>query len=243
MFRKLCGEKTLKNVIIMTNMWGRVTLQEGEDREQQLKDEYFKAAIEKGAQLCRHDDTPESARAILGMVLENTPAVLEIQRELVEEHKGIEQTGAGKELNREIRMALVRYQKDIEELEEGVQEAMEDDDEETQEELEEEKKRLREEMRELRKVMKEMKSTFEEARREMEERISARFEERLRRLQEGYEAEIRKYEEKVKELEREGRANKSEITSLKMTMAELRKKANGARERANEFRRGWCIIM
>ena len=65
MLRELCGEKTLKNVILMKNMWGRVTPQQGADREQQLKDKYFKAAIEKGAQLCRYTKTPESAQVIL----------------------------------------------------------------------------------------------------------------------------------------------------------------------------------
>ena len=65
MLRELCGEKTLKNVILMTNMWGRVTPQQGADREQQLKDKYFKAAIEKGAQLCRYTNTPQSAQVIL----------------------------------------------------------------------------------------------------------------------------------------------------------------------------------
>jgi len=49
MFRELCGEKTLENVILMTNVWGRVTPQDGLDREQQLRDEYFLAAIAKGA--------------------------------------------------------------------------------------------------------------------------------------------------------------------------------------------------
>ena len=53
-------------------------------------------------------------------------------------------------------------------------------------------------------------------------------------MREEYEAEIRKYEAKVKELERDGHENASQITSLKMTMAELRKKANEARK---------CIIM
>ena len=240
MFGKLCGEKTLKNVIIMTNMWGRVALQEGEDREQQLKNEYFKAAIEKGAQLCRHDNTPESARAILRMILKNTPAVLRVQHELIEERKGIEQTEAGEELNREICMVLVKHQKDIDGLEKGMQEAIEDDDQETQEELEEEKKRLQEEMRELRKTMKEMKSTFEEARREMEERMNAGFKEQLGRLQEGYEAEIRKYKQKVRELERDEQKNSSEITVLRMGMSELRKKAGEAHEKGSKW---GCIIM
>ena len=243
MFRGLCGENTLKNVILMTNMWGRVTPQQGAEREQQLKDDYFKAAIEKGAQLCRHDGTLESAQAILRMVLKNQPAVLKIQRELIKEHKDIERTGAGKELSKEICRAVVKYQKGIRELEEDAQRAIEDDDEETREELEEEKRRLQEEMTELRKALREMKSTFEEARREMEERINAKFEERLRQIREEYKAEIRRYEERVRELEQEGRENTSEITFLKVTIERLRGMANEARTRVNEAWKRSCIIM
>ena len=180
MFRKLCGEKTLKNVVLMTNMWGRVTPQQGADREQQLRDDYFKAAIEKGVQLCRHTNTLESARAVLRMILENQPAVLEIQRELIDEHKDIGQTRAGEELNREIRMAAVRYGNDITELEEEMKRAAEEGDEESREELGEEKRRLQRELEELQKIVKEMKSTFEEAQSEMKER--------LRRMEEEYEA-------------------------------------------------------
>lgn len=234
MFRELCGEKTLKNVIIMTNMWGRVTPQQGADREQQLKDVYFKAAIEKGAQLCRHTNTPKSARAILRTVLKNQPVVLKIQRELIDERMDIGETGAGAELTREIREVVEKHQSDIKDLEESMRKAMEEKDEESREEMETERARLQGEMEGLRQDSEEMKSKFEAARREMEERISARFEERLRRLQEGYEAEIRKYEEKVKELERDGHENASQISSMKQAMTELRKKANEVRK---------CVIM
>ena len=230
MFRELCGEKTLKNVIIMTNMWGRVTPQQGVDREQQLKDNYFKAAIEKGARLCRHNNTPKSARTILRMILENQPAVLKIQRELIDERKDIGPTGAGKELDREINEVVEKYEGEIKELEENMRKALEEKDEESREEMEMEKARLQGEMEKVRKESEQMASQFDEARREMEERISARFEERLRRLQEGYEEEIRKYEDKVKELERDRHENASQIKTLKQTMTELRKKANEARK-------------
>ena len=65
----------------------------------------------------------------------------------------------------------------------------------------------------------------------MEERISARFEEQVRRLGEEYEIRGKL---KVKELGQDGHENTSQITSLKMTMAEFRKKANQARG---------CIVM
>ena len=194
MFRKLCGEKTLKNVVIMTNMWGRVTPQQGADREQQLKDDYFKAAIEKGAQLCRHTDTPESTRAVLRMILGNQPAVLGIQHELIDEHKDIGQTEAGEELKRDICMAVLKYGEDIRELEEDMKRAEEEGDEESREELEEEKRRLQKEMEEHQKLMEEMKSTFEEAQREMKER----FEERLRRMQEEFKERLRQIQEEHK---------------------------------------------
>ena len=199
MFRKLCGEKTLKNVVLMTNMWGRVTPQQGENREQQLKDDFFKAAIEKGAQLCRHTNTLESARAVLRMILKNEPAVLDIQRELIDEHKDIRQTGAGEELNGEICRTVVKYGNDIRELEEEMKRAAEEGDEESQEELEEERRRLESKIEELQKLMEGMKSMFEGAQREMKER----FEERSRRMQEEFAERSRRMQE-----ESEGRSRR-----------------------------------
>ena len=188
MFRELCGEKTLKNVVLMTNMWERVTPQQGADREQQLKDKHFKAAIDKGAQLHRHGtNTQESARAILRMILKNQPAVLKIQQELIDEHKGIEQTGAGEELRKEIFGVMVKYKNNIKDLNDGIRVAAIEEDEESREEMEEEKRRLEEEMEKLRKDFEDMGTKFEEARRKMEERIRAKFEEQMRQMREEYE--------------------------------------------------------
>lgn len=241
MFRKLCGEKTLKNVVLMTNMWEQVTPQQGADREQQLKDKHFKAAIEKGAQLRHHTDTPESARAILRTILKNKPVALEIQRKLIDDQKGIEQTGAGKELSRGIREVTVEYQSEIKELEEDLRGAAEDEDEESREELEDEKRELEGKMEKLQGDMEEMKSKFEEARREMEERIRAKFEEQLRRMKEEHDEEIRKYENGVRELERDAHGNASQIKALKKLIEELRSRTG------EEFLKkvsGWqCVIM
>ena len=212
MFRELCGEKTLKNVALMTNMWGRVTPEQGADRERQLRDKHFKAAIDKGAQLCRFTNTPESARAILRKVLKNRPAVLEIQRELIDEHKDIGQTRAGEELSRDIHGMIARYQGDIKELEEGMRMA---EDEEYWEEMEGEKRRLEEQMKELRKDLEDMRSKFEEARREMEERITVKFEKRLRLMEEEHEEEIRRYEDRIKTLEREARRGSPKASGWK----------------------------
>src|ERR1700721_3748819 len=53
LFRELCGDSTLKNVAIVTNMWNEVSLDVATAREQELanEDAFFKPAIEKQAQL------------------------------------------------------------------------------------------------------------------------------------------------------------------------------------------------
>ena len=160
MFRKLCGEKTLKNVILMTNMWGRVTPQQGAARERQLKDKYFKEAIEKGAQMCRHNNTPESARAILQRIIHNRPLALRIQHELVDEQKDIGQTGAGVELIREICMLMQAHREELKDLEER--------DEVSRRELEKGKSRLQEEMERLWNESTEMQGTMADLQKRLE---------------------------------------------------------------------------
>ena len=196
-FRKLCGDETLKNVILMTNMWGEVTPQQGADREQQLRDKYFKAAIEKGARLCRHSNTPESARMILRKILKNKPLVLKIQHELIDECKDIGETWAGAELNRETRVVVERYQREIRELEKKVREMVDEKNEGFQKELEEKKRRVQEETEKFRRDSAEMESKLEKARWEMRERINTGLKGRMGRTREVYEAEIRKYEESL----------------------------------------------
>ena len=85
MFRELCGDSGLKNVVILTNMWGQVTKDVGEARERELATDnlFFKPVLDKGAQMLRHDHTLASAQKVLRYFFNNQPAVLQIQREIV----------------------------------------------------------------------------------------------------------------------------------------------------------------
>jgi len=100
MFRKLCGDKTLKNVVLVTNMWGEVPRDVGESREDELSSTFFKPVLDKGAQMVRHHNTAQSAQDIIRVIMKNRPVVLQIQRELVDEHKDIVDTAAGEAVNR-----------------------------------------------------------------------------------------------------------------------------------------------
>ena len=88
LFRKLCGDETLKSVVIVTNMWGEVSAEKGAAREHELASDpaLFQPVLVKGAQLARHDNTRASAQAVLGRLAAKAPLPLQIQRELVGEH-------------------------------------------------------------------------------------------------------------------------------------------------------------
>ena len=122
MFRELCGESTLKNVVVVTNMWSEVSREVGEAREAELasRDIFFKPVLDKGAQLVRHENTQESAEAIMHYLISNHPLALRIQRELVDQHMDISQTAAGEELNRELMEQIRRHREEMRALQEDM---------------------------------------------------------------------------------------------------------------------------
>jgi hypothetical protein len=93
MFRKLCGDGALKNVALVTSMWGDVG-KEGRAREKQLRRKYLKHVIKKGARLYRYEDTRESAEKILEKILKKKPVLLQIQQELASGREDVVPTEA-----------------------------------------------------------------------------------------------------------------------------------------------------
>lgn len=148
MFRKLCGDETLKNVLLVTTMWGITNSDIAEAREKQLQTDelLFKPVLAKGAQLVRHDNTPARAKEIIRQIMRNHPHVLRIQRELVDEKMDISQTGAGEELGRELAELARKHKLELLEVQEQMQTALAERDIETKKELEEYQSKLQSEM-------------------------------------------------------------------------------------------------
>ena len=162
MFRHLCGDSALKNVVLVTNMWGKVTQDVGEAREQELSNKFFKPALEKGAQLVRYHDTAQSSHDIIRLIMKNDPAALQIQRELVDEGKNIKDTAAGEVVSEEINRLIKRHEADMEALREELRHALENRDEETRAELEGETSKLQEQIQRLETESETMAARYEE---------------------------------------------------------------------------------
>ena len=96
MFRKLWGDEALKNVVIGTTKWDDVELDVGQQREIQLRDNFWKEMIQHGSVVMQvHDD---SAWKVVNHILENkTIDSILIQNELMKLRMIIPQTSAGQE--------------------------------------------------------------------------------------------------------------------------------------------------
>ena len=217
MFRELCGDPTLENVVLVTNMWGEIPQDVGEDREEELATNFFKPVLDRGAQLTRHHNTVQSAHDIIRRIIRNRPAALQIQRELVDEGKSITDTAAGEAINREINEYIRRHQAEMKALQEEMMQALKDKDEETKQELEEETRRLQGQIDKARTDLESMASRYEEER--------GRVEEAIRQVQ----------EEARREMERAEAAHREQIDSLNRRMeASISAERQAMQQRVNQ---------
>lgn len=126
-------------------MWDQVELSLGEEREKELVDKevFFKPAVDKGARLARHDNTLESAQAIIRSIVQNcsTPMTLKIQEEL-NNGLSVMDTQAGKEVNREILEQIERHRAEMYALLGDIQEATRARDDESRRELLQERTKM-----------------------------------------------------------------------------------------------------
>ncbi|THH31507.1 hypothetical protein EUX98_g2680 [Antrodiella citrinella] len=213
MFRKLCGDETLKNVLLVTTMWSHVDLKTGESREEELRTDeiLFKPVLDKGAQLVRHDNTLQSAQAILYRLIQNHPEPLRIQRELVDEKKDIEDTGAGEELARELAAVIRKHREELRAVQEEMNEAIAAKDMETKQELEEVRQKLVEDMMKV------------EAGRE--------------RLSREYATQKQEADEKLQEIQRQLENEARERARRQAELEKLQREFNDGRLRSEEEQR------
>ncbi|PPQ95244.1 hypothetical protein CVT26_014935 [Gymnopilus dilepis] len=229
MFRQLCGESTLKNVVILTNMWGEVDKKVGEAREHELatQDMFFKPVLDKGGRLMRHDNTRESANNILRQIFKNHPLTLQIQTELIDQKKDISETAAGEELNRELAKQLKKHQEEMRSLQEEMKEAIRAKDEEYKQELEVESKKLQAEMTRVQGDAHKLASEYDQEKRRMEERMQ-KMAEAARKETEKAAAEYRRQMgELTQRLEKASAASIAERQELLRQIEELRNRRRG----------------
>ena len=169
MLRKLCGSDSLKNVVIVTTMWGSVAQEVGIRREEELKSKnsLFKPLLDAGAQIARHDDSVASAHVILNDLLLNDPQMLLIQKEL-REGKSLVETAAGGELTADLNVLMEKHRKEMLNIREEMAAAIKAKDMESKKELEAEREHLEAEVKRWKADKRKLEAGLNSMRAEME---------------------------------------------------------------------------
>ena len=115
-FRKICGQMALKNVLLVTTRWNDVDEALGADRENELRKKFWAYMLSNGSSMKRFYGDKESATAISSQLLSKRGIVLEIQRELVDERKTLKQTVAGSFVSEDISELKKDLQKQLNDL-------------------------------------------------------------------------------------------------------------------------------
>ena len=111
MFRKICGESTLDDVVIITNTRKDDLQATRRARGRELHSDSSEPTLDGGSRIVQYDDTAESAHVIIRMIVAGQPIVLRIQRELVDENNDIVDTIAGKTIGQELDELIRRCQR------------------------------------------------------------------------------------------------------------------------------------
>ena len=82
MFKSLCGEETMRNVVIVTTMWSKLKGSQalGEMREAELKKVHWADMVAQGCKVERFENTYESAWRVLHDLEKPTTAAENAQR-------------------------------------------------------------------------------------------------------------------------------------------------------------------
>jgi hypothetical protein len=171
-FRSLCGEEALGDVMLVTTFWNKVQNHERGEylrREQELIDDYWSPMQKKGSIIAKFDGSKEAAESlILQLAFSGRDVVLDIQRELVDDQKVISETTAGLGINEQLDVDIKRWRERASKVENELAVA---EDERNSEKV----KQLKDEKRELHRVI----GNLDKSKKRMQSRVGNEMKSRL----------------------------------------------------------------
>lgn len=96
LFRQLCGDGALGNVILATSFWDQVTPSVGAERESKLKEDFWANMVAKGSEVVRIKRDRSVCLEVLDRIAAKNRVDLLVQREMVVQKKKLKDTTVGK---------------------------------------------------------------------------------------------------------------------------------------------------
>ena len=131
-FEELVGPNAFQNICLVTTMWDRLANRsEGEAREEDLCQNFWGHFIHKGASIARSFGDRNSALSIVRRVTfgqgDDTTLIapLQLQQEMVDQGKSLEETSAGQILAQELQAMETRHREEMQYLQTELREEIE----------------------------------------------------------------------------------------------------------------------
>jgi hypothetical protein len=120
MFTKLCGNDAARCIVFVTTHWDHLEfrMEEGEQRENQLQEEFWKDSIDRGSTVARSAKNDQSASDIISALIERNHSLMYIliQHELVDLLKILPETQAGQSLRFMLEQQTATYRAEVKRL-------------------------------------------------------------------------------------------------------------------------------
>lgn len=114
MFKEMCGSEALGNVILLTTMWDVVESESiGARRQQELRDDFWADMVQCGSIVRKFDGSTAMAEALVCRLLSKPAVVLQIQKDVIQSKKKLEDTRAGLRLLPRIESSLREKERHI----------------------------------------------------------------------------------------------------------------------------------
>jgi len=187
LLRCICGEDAVKCIALVTTMWEVNTAMRAQyiNRELDLLsiDKWWKRMRDQGTTHFRHEGTESSAKNIIDNVLmqhaNHGPFTLQIQKEMLEEGRSLEETTAGREVYKDLNELRVQLQKQKEELEHEYKQAIQVQENQHMLQMSQQKNELEQKLQNAEKEQHDMHEKYED----MIKKKAVEHEEALRQLE------------------------------------------------------------
>ena len=126
-FKGICGQDALKNVLLVTSRWDAIQESVGAERERQLREKFWAYMVTNGSNMSRFQGDRDSAIALVSQLTSKDKVVLRLQRELVDEGKPLDNTVAGAYVSDSLDKLKQQYQEELASLERLKRDLVEDD--------------------------------------------------------------------------------------------------------------------
>ncbi|GAP91960.2 putative p-loop containing nucleoside triphosphate hydrolase protein [Rosellinia necatrix] len=126
-FKRICGINAMRNVVLVTSRWGDVDESTGAARERELREQFWAYMLGHGSSLCRYHGDSGSARAITAQILVKENVLLQLQDEMANEGKNLDETAAGSYVSDGLSEQRAKFEKELRDLETLRSQLREDD--------------------------------------------------------------------------------------------------------------------